>query len=382
MDWQPHARDLAERVTPPGSRWRPVLATVARHRFVPRWWGFPPADGPRRLDRWLLRDGPQDETAWLNAAYSNDTLVTRVGTLHADQATPEDQPHGLPTSSSTMPGLLVQMYHYLDLADGHDVLDVGTGTGYGCALLATRAGDQHVTSVDVDEYLTSTAQQRLAAAGLRPRVITADATGPLPGSYDRIVATVAVRPVPASWLAALRPGGRLVTTIAGTMLILTADKTDDGGADGWIEADRAGFMVSRSGPDYPPSDVLSTAFDAVVGESSRGRHAAGWHRLDGDLWCTAAVLAPGLESVFSQDGETRMVYLAHPDGSWARAAGFQDERPDVQQGGPRRLWDLVDQVRDDELRVGKAPVAGAQARVRPDGVIELTQGRWRATVAS
>jgi hypothetical protein len=64
---------------------------------------------------------------------------------------------------------------------------------------------------------------------------------------------VAVRPIPVSWLTALRPGGRLVTTITGTALILTADKTDDGGAIGRIEWNRAGFMSTRTGPDYPPA---------------------------------------------------------------------------------------------------------------------------------
>ncbi len=37
------------------------------------------------------------------------------------------------------------------ITDGVDVLDVGPGSGYGCAVLATRLGDGHVTSVDVDE---------------------------------------------------------------------------------------------------------------------------------------------------------------------------------------------------------------------------------------
>ncbi|MGH3831026.1 MAG: hypothetical protein ACRDRS_11345 [Pseudonocardiaceae bacterium] len=111
---------------------------------------------------------------------------------------------------------------------------------------------------------TKAATERLDGIGLRPRVVTCDATGPLPGTYDRIVATVSVRPIPASWLRALRPGGRLVTTIAGTALILTADKTDDGGATGRIEWDRAGFMRTRTGPSYPlgPHPLLEEIRDA------------------------------------------------------------------------------------------------------------------------
>ena len=126
----------------------------------------------------------------------------------------------MPTSSATLPGLIVQMLRHAHLYDGADVLEVGTGSGYGCAVLAHRLGGQHVTSVDVDAYLTEVAAERLAGIGLRPQLMTCDATGPLPGAYDRIVSTVAVRPIPR---AALRPGGRLVTTITGTAGIVTAD---------------------------------------------------------------------------------------------------------------------------------------------------------------
>jgi protein-L-isoaspartate O-methyltransferase len=148
-------------------------------------------------------------------------------------------------------GPVVQLARHGYMNDGTDVLDVGTGSGYGCAVLAARLGERHVTSVDVDKYLATAAADRLASIGLRPTVVAADATGSLPGTYDRIIATVAVRPVPASWLSALRPGGRLVTTITGTALILTADKTEDVGATGRIEWDRAGFMPTRTGNDYP-----------------------------------------------------------------------------------------------------------------------------------
>jgi protein-L-isoaspartate O-methyltransferase len=396
MDWEPRAQGLAERVSHPGSRWRPVVAALPRHAFVPRWWEPPGGYGARRAGRprdlsagWELRDGPLDEEAWLDAAYSDVSLVTRVGTLHADHATSADRPTGLPTSSSTMPGLIVQLARYLYLDAGHDVLDVGTGSGYGCALLATRLDEEHVTSVDVDEYLTSAAAVRLASVGLHPRVLTGDATGPLPGplpgaaaGYDRILATVAVRPVPASWLAALRPGGRLVTTLSGTMMILTADKTADGGATGRVEWERAGFMRTRTGPGYPPS-LIETGEGDFWGdgdEVSRGRYPMGTATAAGDIWSMLSVLAPGSEHAFTQEDGVRTVLLMHPDGSWARASGTPGELPVVQQKGPRRLWDLVDKMRDDLLRIGELPVYGAAARVRPDGVIELTRGRWQATI--
>jgi protein-L-isoaspartate O-methyltransferase len=223
LGWEPHAGRLAAEVTDPVSRWRPLVTAMPRHMFVPRWWRLSPAG-------WTLREGKADTQRWLSAAYSDRTLVTRIGPTHADQARPGGHPSGRPTSSATQPGLVVQMYRYAGLTDGVDVLDVGTGSGYGCALLARRLGGQHVTSVDVDSYQVEAAAGRLAGLGLYPGLVACDATGPLPGTYDRIVSMMSVAPIPASWLAALRPGGRLVTVLASTGLIVTADKTPGGAA--------------------------------------------------------------------------------------------------------------------------------------------------------
>ncbi|MFI6012210.1 hypothetical protein ACIBAG_25920 [Streptomyces sp. NPDC051243] len=249
MDWQTHVRALAADVVRPESRWYEPLAETPRHELVPRWWA-------RGDQAWELRDGPSDPEGWMRAAYSNRTLVTRVGSLHADQADPGTTAQGQPTSSSTLPGLMVTMYRHAMLTDDTDVL-VTTGTGYGTALACRRLGAERVTSVDVDAHLVLLAGQRLYGLGMRPNMAVCDIAGPLPGEYDRIVSTVFVRPVPASWLTALRPGGRLVTTLKGTGLIVTANKTEDGGAVGRVEPDPAGFMPTRTGADYDrPTDAL------------------------------------------------------------------------------------------------------------------------------
>jgi protein-L-isoaspartate O-methyltransferase len=347
--------------------------------FVPRWW--------RRLDQdgWTLRDGQADPQRWLSAAYSDRTLVTRVGTTHADQARTGDHPRGWPTSSATQPGLVVQMYRHAGVADGVDILDVGTGSGYGCALLARRLGDEHVTSVDVDGYLVEAATQRLAGIGLHPDVRACDATGPLPGSYDRIVSMLSVAPVPASWLAALRPGGRLVTVLAGTGLIVTAGKTPDGGAAGRTEWDRAGFMAARSSPDYPPTllDLFPEARDADGEQVSTGRYpivqvSGAW-----ELHSMLGVTVPGIQDHYEQSSDNRRTaWLLHPDGSWARASATADDPPAVHQSGPRRLWDTLDSIRHTWLRDGNLPTYGASVTITPDGSVHLSRGRWQATLSN
>jgi protein-L-isoaspartate O-methyltransferase len=350
-----------------------VVAAVPRHEFVPRWWDWDD-------NGWTAIDGLASRGLWMRAAYSDRTLITQLGTMHADHARPGDRPDGRPTSSATQPGLVVAMYRHAGISDGSRVLDVGTGSGYGTALLARRLGDQLVTSIDVDDYLVKAAAGRLDAAGLRPGLVTGDATGPLPGSYDRIVSMMSVAPVPASWLEALRPGGRLVTTIAGTGLLVTADKTSDGGAAGRTEWYRAGFMTARSGADYPPV-LLDQHPEARDGDASTGRYplvniGSAW-----ELMSMLGVTVPGIQDHYRRNPDgTRTAWLLAPDGSWARAIATGDEPPAVLQSGPRRLWDLVDDIRHAWLTDGRLPAYGALVTITPDGGITLKKGSWHAEI--
>jgi protein-L-isoaspartate O-methyltransferase len=383
VNWEPRAAQLAAAVTHPASRWRPSVTAVPRHLFTPRWWAWA-APGPGLWhDTWELRDGPASPDAWLAAAYADRSLVTQVGPLHADHASPADRPTGLPTSSATLPGLLIQMNRHAMITDTAAVLDIGTGSGYGTALLCHRVGDHHVTSIDVDDYLIKATAVRLDSIGLHPQVTTRDATGPLPATYDRIVSTVAVRPVPASWLAALRPGGRLVTTITGTALIITADKTPDGGATGQTEWDRAGFMHARTGPAYPPDALkqFTAVRDAEGEQVTTGRYPVVNVNEAWELYSMLGITAPGISHHYEEakDG-TRTAWMTHPDGSWARATATADEAPVIHQAGPRRLWDLLDETRRDWLNNGSLPAYGAAVTISPDGTTTIKRGRWKAVI--
>lgn len=375
MDWEMHARRLAADVVRPESRWHKPIATTPRHVFVPRWW----ADGQQG---WELRDGEADPDAWMQAAYSDRTLVTRIGPVHADLAEPGGPaPEGKPTSSSTLPSLVVTMYRHAAIAADSRVL-VTTGTGYGTALMCQRLGEGQVTSVDVDPHLVNVARERLDSIGLHPYTVAADITKALPWQYDRIVSTVSVRPVPASWLAALRPGGRLVTTIAGTGLILTADKTQDGGAVGRIAPGAAGFMRTRHGDDYDhPTEEVWEKAQADGEQVSTSRYPL-LHVPDSwDVMSMLELKVPGIDHRVEQDGDERTVWMLHPDGSWARAtaAGFLDS-PTVHQGGPRRLWDELERIRHRLNREGGLPVNGAKVTITPDGETTLSRGAWTATL--
>ncbi|MFE7661728.1 MULTISPECIES: methyltransferase domain-containing protein [Streptomyces] len=374
MEWKTHAERLAAEVTPAVSRWRDAVAGTPRHVFVPRWWE-PAGDGA-----WALRDGPGDASAWLRAAYSDTSLVTRVGPRHADDASPDERPSGVPTSSGTMPGLVVRMLRHGLLYDGADLGLIGTGTGASTALAVHRLGAGHVTAMDVDPYLTEAATARLASLGMSPRVVTCDATESLPGDFDRIVSMVALRNL-AGVLAALRPGGRLVTTLARMHVIVTADKEPDGGARGVVEWDRAGFMRTRTGSTYPSDagELFAAVRDRAGEDVTEGRYpvlnvAEAW-----DVHAMLELAAPGVECHYEERGEQRTAWLVHPDGSWARASATWIRPPAVHQGGPRRLWTALERIRHRLNAEGGLPIYGSRVHITPDGVCHFARGRWSAS---
>ncbi|MFE7113352.1 methyltransferase domain-containing protein [Streptomyces sp. NPDC057575] len=384
--WEAHAARMADATVRPDSRWHGPLAAVPRHLFVPRWW-TPGEQG----GMWVyeLCDGAGDPDTWMNSAYDNRlSVITRVGPHHADHAAPGTVvPETWPTSSATLPALVVKMYQHAFLADDSRLL-VTCGSGYGTALACRRLGDEHVTSVDVDPYLVHAARDRLAATGHRPHLEVCDVTGELPGVYDRIVSTVSVPAIPASWLKALTPGGRMVTTLSKTGLLIVADKTADGGATGRVAPEPAGFMSTRHGDDYPPApdntDRWATARKADGESVTTGRYPVMRVSSTWDVRSTLELTVPGIEHRMdvAKDG-TRTACMLHPDGSWARAtAPGAREVPTVHQSGPRRLWDELDRIRTWLVIDGDLPISGAAVRIDPDGACHFTRSGWSATISA
>lgn len=98
---------------------------------------------------------PAQHDCWLSTVYSDIPLVTRITRV------PETD-LDLFTSSSSMPSLMIDMLELLSVADGHRVLEIGTG--YNAALLSHRLGAFNVTSIDLDPSLIADARERLAAS--------------------------------------------------------------------------------------------------------------------------------------------------------------------------------------------------------------------------
>lgn len=119
--------------------------------------------------------------------------------------------HGETMLSPKMEARLLQE---LKLKPSDKVLEVGTGSGYMTALLASQAG--HVHSVEIIPEFKAAAQQKLTAHGFHNvtlEVGDAACGWPSHAPYDVILLTGSVPVLAESWLAQLKPGGRLIALV-------------------------------------------------------------------------------------------------------------------------------------------------------------------------
>jgi protein-L-isoaspartate(D-aspartate) O-methyltransferase len=115
----------------------------------------------------------------------------------------------------SQPWIVAAICQALELRGGERVLEIGTGSGYSTAVLARLAAE--VASIERIEPLATQARERLAELGIgNAEVIVADGSGGLPdrAPFDGIAVHATAPRAPASLLAQLRPGGRLVAPIA------------------------------------------------------------------------------------------------------------------------------------------------------------------------
>ena len=164
-----------------------AFAAVPREVFVAG--GFHGRDGARITPA---------HPGFLAAVYSDEALVTKLREV-------------TPVSSSSQPSLMAAMIDALDLAPGARVLEIGAGTGYNAALMATLGAE--VTSLDVQPDVVARAVAALSRAGFPAvdvRLGDGYQGGPTGAPYDRLIVTVGVAGISPHWLDQLTPDGFLL----------------------------------------------------------------------------------------------------------------------------------------------------------------------------
>ena len=344
------AADLVDRGDIRSDSWRQAVESVPRHVLVPRFY-------ERQNGAFLLVDGsrPEQREHWGRAVHdARESLVTEY-----------DPGSGYPTSSATMPSIVLALLEALDVHPGQCVLDVGTGSGYSAALLCERVGSENVTSIDVGVEVATLARQRLNEAGYTPTVVCGDGfQGHAPNTpYDRIVSTVGISRVPPAWVEQTRPGGLIVATLPEMTVRLR--RQEDGSAEGRFVYGFA-FMWMRG---HAPAREADEQLVALVRGEGETRSAPAHLRaiLRGTdipaFWGLARLLLMPHDTAFSAGpGQTGIVDAA--DRSWV-LIDFEQGR--VTQGGPRRLWDRLEALYELLDSCGRPRRDRFGLTVRPDG---------------
>ncbi|MEV0186503.1 ATP-grasp peptide maturase system methyltransferase [Streptomyces sp. NPDC050625] len=328
--------------------WRAAVATVPRHRFVPGFYLASDQRDAQGLTVWEPVTAELDYGRWLAAAYSDTTLITQFDGDEPDWKAPTARHGGAPTSSSTLPSLVVRMWADADVHEGHTVLEIGTGTGYSTALACERLGSADVTSIDVDPHRLEQAASALYGCGYTPTLAVADGLyGYWPeAEFDRVVAACSFRAVPPAQLAQVRPGGKILLTLSGWLygyarVLLTV--AGDGTAEGRLLPGTVSFMSART--HSAPAFGNPAQWAADLPQASRpARHSP--ERITAateeafHLRFLAQCAAPNAQMVTV--GET--VHLADVTTGSAATLAPGHGRWQVREGGPVPLWEQIEHV--------------------------------------
>jgi len=177
-----------------------AFATVPRERFV--------GPGPWRILG--TKDLQTSEETDPRRVYQNALIVL-------------DEAKGI---NNGQPSMWALFFDQLGVGPGDHVLHLGCGTGYYTAILAELAGhDGKLTAIEIDEALAERARAALAPWPQVTVIHKDGSVGPFELADAIVVSAGATHPLP-SWLAALKPGGRLLFPLApakgpGAMALLT-----------------------------------------------------------------------------------------------------------------------------------------------------------------
>jgi methyltransferase of ATP-grasp peptide maturase system len=348
------AEALAEHGFLTDPAWRAAVDRVPRHRFVPGFYLGAKEPDSLGLTVWEPVTAELDYGRWLTAAYADTTLITQFDGEEPDWKQPSARHGGAPTSSSTLPSLVVRMWAEADVHPGHQVLEIGTGTGYSTALACERGSA--VTSIEVDPHRLHQAATALYGLGYAPTLSVADGMyGYWPRApYDRIVAACSFRAVPPALTAQTRPGGKILLTLTGWLygsarVLLTTD--DDGTAEGRLLPGTISFMPARThaAPAFGNPEHWTARLDhegrQVVHAPDRitAATAEAFH-----LRFLAQTAAPNAQMTWLG----RNVLLADTITGSAALLTPKGDTWEVREGGPVRLWECIENTLTAYNRAG------------------------------
>ncbi|MGP3927855.1 ATP-grasp peptide maturase system methyltransferase [Streptomyces sp. 8N616] len=364
-------RGLAEEGVLTDPAWREAVESVPRHRFVPGFYLPAPELDDNGLTVWEPVTAELGYGRWLAAAYSDTTLITQFDGEEPDWKNPAVRHGGAPTSSSTLPSLVVRMWADAEIAQGHTLLEIGTGTGYSTALACERLGSDAVTSIEVDGRRLETAATALYSLGYTPTLAVADGLyGYWPeATFDRIVAACSFRAVPPALLAQTRPGGKILLTLSGWLygyarVLLTVG--ENGTAEGPLLSGTVSFMSART--HAAPAFGNPTHWAAELPDTARAsRHDPERITAATDEAFHLRFLAQCAVPDAQMTTVGKIVHLVDVVTGSAATLTPRGDRWEVREGGPIKLWERIENILSAYETAGRPGPEGFHLHVYDGG---------------
>lgn len=176
-----------------------AFLAIPRHLFINRLHESYVTPG---RNEWIPLDPLCPQEASLDLIYSADTAILQKLT---------------PPTSSSAPAVMAPMLEALEARAGLTVLEIGAGSGYNAALLASIVGKQGcVYTLEHQPDVAEEAERNLHRAGVQGvQVVCADGgEGYAPGApYQRMLATASLYDIPPAWPEQLTEGGLVVAPV-------------------------------------------------------------------------------------------------------------------------------------------------------------------------
>lgn len=174
----------------------------------------------------------------------HDEVKDAIASVPRHEFVPESRQHRayrdmpLPIGADqtiSAPHIVARMTEDLDVDEGDDVLEIGTGCGYHAAVTAEVVGAEHVYSVEYEESLATEAREtldRLGYGGISVRIGDGHEGWPDHAQYDAAYLTCAAAAFPDAVVDQVRTGGTLLGPIGQRrQYLVNATKREDGGLD-------------------------------------------------------------------------------------------------------------------------------------------------------